>query len=176
MVRFRIEVMVALLMVVGVACSPASADLKIGDKAPALSIMEWVKGAPVDLARDAKKKIHVIEFWAVWCPPCKMSVPLLTEMQKKHSKDLTIIGVTEPDAGRNTPSAVKRFVQERGDEMDYTVALDTGKTAVNYMEASGAVGIPQAYVVDREGIIVWMGSPLEPAAGRDHRTIGRRYV
>lgn len=165
MVRFRLAGLIVLPMMVAAACSPASADLKIGDKAPGLSIMEWVKGASVDLKRDAKKKIHVVEFWAVWCPPCKMSVPVLTELQKKFKKDLVIIGVTEPDAGRNTPSAVRRFVKERGDEMGYTVALDTGKTTEAYMVASGAVGIPQAYVVDREGHIVWMGSPLEAALG-----------
>ncbi len=162
MLTFRLTLLLCLPALIGVACSPASAELGIGDRAPSLSVLEWVKGAPVDLSRDAKKRIHVVEFWAVWCPPCKMSVPLLTDLQKKFKKDVVIIGVTEADAGRNTPSAIRGFVKERGDAMGYTVAIDTGKTTESYMVASGAMGIPHAFIIDKEGKIVWQGSPLEP--------------
>jgi len=142
---------------------PADGGLQIGDAAPPLSVVEWVKGRPVDLKRDVKKKIHVVEFWAVWCPPCKMSVPLLTELQKKYKSDVVIIGVTEPDMRGNSPAAVRQFVKDMGKDMEYTVAVDDGKTTQAYMAAAGMVGIPHAFVVNREGRVVWQGSPLEPA-------------
>jgi len=142
---------------------PARAQaLKLGDIAPPLSISEWVQGKPVDLSADAKKTIHVVEFWAVWCPPCKMSVPLLTQMQKKYEKDVIIIGVTEPDARGNSPDAIRRFVREQGDNMRYHVAIDDGKTSMAYLAGGGVVGIPHAFVIDRSQKIVWQGSPLDP--------------
>lgn len=144
---------------------PAWAQLGVGDTAPPLSILEWVKGAPVDLTRTPLKRIHVVEFWAVWCPPCKMSVPLLTELQEKYKKEVVIVGVTEPDAGRNSPAAIRRFVKQQGKTMEYTVAIDTGITTSAYMAAAGAIGIPHAFIVDRNGKIAWQGSPLEPALG-----------
>ncbi len=146
------------------ACSPASADLNIGDPAPPLTIKEWVQGEPVDLAKDASKKVHIIEFWAVWCPPCKASVPLLSKYQQKYAKDLVIIGVTDPDAGSNSPREIRRFVQQQGLNMSYTVAMDkSGKTTAAYLPSTGIVGIPYAFIVGKDRKVLWQGSPLNPA-------------
>lgn len=143
------------------AGTPALGGLDVGDPAPPLAIAEWIKGSPVELSKD-NKKIHVVEFWAVWCGPCKISIPNLTEYQRKYAKDVTIIGVTDPDAGANSPTAIKRFVADQGSKMEYTVAIDTGKTVQSYMVASGAIGIPHAFIVGRDGRIAWQGSPLDP--------------
>jgi thiol-disulfide isomerase/thioredoxin len=145
------------------AAAPVHADVSIGEAAPTLKIRDWVRGDPVDLAKDAGKRIHVVEFWATWCPPCKASIPLLTRYQKKFGKDLVIIGVTDPDPDRNSPTDIKQFVKEQGADMDYTVAMDDrGATTEAYM-GSDAIGIPQAFVVARDGKIAWLGSPLDPA-------------
>jgi thiol-disulfide isomerase/thioredoxin len=159
----KVSLLVAVAMSVSgtAACGQGSVD--IGDPAPPLSIVEWVKGRPVDLRKDARNKIHVVEFWATWCPPCKMTVPLLTEYQRKYEKDVVIVGVTEPDARGNTPSAIRKFVNDMGEKMDYVVAIDDGRTTKSYMASAGVVGIPYAFVVNREGNVVWHGSPLDKA-------------
>ena len=70
-----------------------AADL--GDPAAELKIAKWVKGEPVTISADAKN-IYVVEFWATWCPPCRTSIPHLTEMQKRFKeKNVTIIGITD---------------------------------------------------------------------------------
>jgi len=145
------------------AAAPAQAGVSIGETAPSLKIKDWVRGSPVDLDKDASKRIHVVEFWATWCPPCKASIPLLTQYQKKFGKELVIIGVTDPDPYRNSPTDIKQFVKEQGANMDYTVAMDDrGATITAYM-GEDAVGIPQAFVVGKDGKVVWLGSPLDPA-------------
>ena len=152
----RRTLFITLAGLLTVAVPPTAVGLDIGDPAPPLKIAEWVKGAPIDLSsKAARKKVHVVEFWAVWCPPCKMSVPLLTGMQKKYPKDLVIVGVTEPDMGANSPASIRRFVKQQGSQMEYTVAIDTGATARAYMAAAGAIGIPHAFVVARDGRIAW---------------------
>lgn len=158
----RISVSIALLLALGAGGTRAH-GLGIGDPAPPLTIAEWVRGDPIDLKANKGKKVHLIEFWAVWCPPCKVTIPRLTELQDKYKKDLVIIGVTSPDYRGNNPPAIRRFVKEQGDTMRYTVAIDKSDATTNaYMLAARAVGIPHAFLVDKEGTIVWQGSPLEP--------------
>lgn len=128
---------------------------ELGDPAPPLKISEWVKGKPVDLAAVKGQQVVVVEFWATWCPPCRASIPHLTEMQKKF-KDVIFIGVTDEEVAK-----VKKFVTKMGDQMDYVVAVDDGKkTSAGYMEAFGQGGIPHSFIVDKEGRIVWHGHPM----------------
>lgn len=137
--------------------------LEVGDPAPGLKIHEWVRGEPVDLAKHAAKKLHMVEFWATWCPPCKASVPLLTDYQSKYSKDLVIIGVTDADPYRNSTTQIKDFVKIQGKSMNYTVAIDDrGATSDAYL-GGDVVGIPHAFLVGKDGKVVWQGSPLDPS-------------
>ncbi len=146
----------------------ATSTLKAGDKAPALAIESWVKGEPV--TGFEKGKIYVVEFWATWCPPCRESIPHLTELQKEYkSKNVTIIGVDVWEDARGTQYSadtlpkVKKFVEEFGDKMNYTVAYDgpNKPTDKAYMKAAKQNGIPTAFIVDGESKIAWIGSPFE---------------
>ncbi len=93
---------------------------ELGDPAPPLQISEWVKGGPVKLADGKGKTIYVIEFWATWCPPCRASIPHLTELQKKFKdKGVVFVGISNEKL-----ATVKKFVKQMGDKMDYVVAID----------------------------------------------------
>ncbi len=134
----------------------ASLGAELGDPAPALDIKEWIKGGPVDLAAGKGKTVHVVEFWATWCGPCRTSIPHLTELQKRFKdKGVVFIGVSNEKS-----DVVKKFVTKMGDKMDYAVAIDGGKTSEGYMEAFNINGIPHAFVVDKDGRIVWQGHPM----------------
>jgi thiol-disulfide isomerase/thioredoxin len=130
---------------------------ELGDPAPPLQIAEWVKGQPVDLAAGKGKAVFVVEFWATWCPPCRQSIPHLTELQKKFKdKGVVFVGVTDEKM-----PVVREFVDKMGGAMDYAVAVDKErKTTAAYLEAFGIGGIPHAFIVDKEGRIVWQGHPM----------------
>lgn len=152
----------AMFAVFIAAVMPVRAATNIGDVPPPLVISDWLNGEPVDWNKDLGKKVYMVEFWATWCPPCKMSIPRLTDFQKKYKKDLRIIGVTAIDDRGNTRRAIKRFVKQQGSKMAYTVAIDKGMTTwERYMEEPA--GIPHAFLVGRSGKVVWQGSPLEPS-------------
>ncbi|MEE3001527.1 MAG: TlpA disulfide reductase family protein [Planctomycetota bacterium] len=145
-------------------CAPAHAQrgqsLKVGDAAPGLSIAEWVKhakGHPEGDINFEKGTTYVVEFWATWCPPCRKSIPHLTDIQNKYDADeLRIIGVTTEE-----PDVVKGFVKKQGRRMNYSVAIDKRNgTSRAWSRAAGQSGIPHAFIVDNEGKIQFIGHPL----------------
>jgi len=137
------------------AALQAANAAKIGDPAAPLKIKEWLKGKPVDLKN--REKIYVVEFWATWCGPCRVSIPHLTELQKKFAdKGVVFVGISDEQ-----PSVVKPFVDKMGEKMNYVVACDDERqTYAGYMEAYGRNGIPSAFIVDKEGKVAWAGHPM----------------
>jgi thiol-disulfide isomerase/thioredoxin len=139
--------------------------LSAGDAAPALDISTWVKGDAVKSFE--KDKAYVVEFWATWCAPCRASIPKLTSTQAKYAKKgVTMIGVSV-DQGGDALGKVRSFVDNMGDRMGYTVALDAGGTGSAYLQAAGVSGIPHAFVIDKNGKMVWHGNPAQPVDGMD---------
>jgi thiol-disulfide isomerase/thioredoxin len=137
------------------AASTLAAEL--GDPAPPLQIGKWIKGKPVDLSAGKGKNVYMVEFWATWCGPCKVSIPHLTELQAKY-KDKGVVLVSISD---EPPTIVEPFVEERGEKMGYTIACDDeNKTGEAYMKAFDQQGIPTAFIIDKGGKIVWVGNPL----------------
>lgn len=136
------------------AAGPAAEAPALPTAAP-LKGLEWVKGSPVTFE---KGKVYVVEFWATWCGPCKVSIPHLTEIQRTYKdKGVTVIGISN-----ESPATIKPFVQKMGDQMAYTVAADIeGFVQQNYMQAFNKQGIPQAFIVNGDGKIAWEGHPLD---------------
>ena len=131
-----------------------SKQAKICDPAAKLKGLQWIKGGPVDLKKNA---IYVVEFWATWCPPCRVSIPHLTKLQKKFKdKKVTFVGISTESAAK-----VKPFVKDKGDVMDYVVAVDPKrKISDGYMKAYQQRGIPTAFIVDKQLRVVWVGHPM----------------
>jgi thiol-disulfide isomerase/thioredoxin len=147
----------AAIVVFGSAVALQAGEL--GEKAPPLTIKEWVQGKPVDVTKADGKNVYVVEFWATWCGPCMYSIPHLAELQKKYKdKNVTFIGVSIDD--ERTVDEVKPFVKKMGEKMNYTVAIDEGgATAKAYMGAFDQQGIPHAFVVNQKGEIIWHQNP-----------------
>lgn len=138
--------------------------LKVGSAAPAIKVDKWVKGAEV--TGFEKGRPYVVEFWATWCPPCRESIPHLSQLAASH-KGLTVIGVASSErpskeGGDKRLEKLEQFVKDKGDEMAYTVAFDGDREmGKEWMAAAGVGTIPTAFLVNGEGKITWIGNPLD---------------
>lgn len=147
----------------GMACMSLAAPRQVlmpGDPAPELRVSQWIKGDPI--ARFEKGQVYVVELWATWCGPCRRSVPHLTELAKKHGKDVVIIGISVREVGDDIVGGVRRFVAEMGDRMQYNVAIDSADKGTERLWQDAALrrGIPVAFIVGKDGRIAWIGHPM----------------
>ncbi len=156
------RIVLTLALTLGLT-SAAQAQLKVGDQAPPVTVTDWVKGKPMDILKDNKGKVIVLEFWATWCAPCIQMIPSNTELYQRYKdKGMVFVGMTDSGQGQQL-SSVQAFVGQQGDRMDYPIAFDsTMKTDIAYIQGTGAMGIPHAVVIGKDGKIAWFGHPLEP--------------
>jgi thiol-disulfide isomerase/thioredoxin len=160
--RWTMVTAAALVAASGAMAQESAGTLKVGDKAPKLSIETWVKGKKIDKFESGK--VYVVEFWATWCGPCIKGIPHLTELQKEYKdKNVTVIGVASSERGEAKAklAGVENFVKKQGNEMNYTVAYDEDRSMSNdWMKPADQKGIPCAFLVNADGKIAWIGHPM----------------
>ena len=139
----------------------ANTTLNVGQPAPQLQVEKWLKGAPVEKFEPGR--IYIVEFWATWCSPCIMNIPHLSEIAKKYSSDITVIGIAADQHAKDAAAGlaeVEEFIKKNDPTMDYAVAFDsTGETKKLWTEAANQHGIPSSFIVDRNGIVAYIGHP-----------------
>jgi len=78
-----------------------------------------------------KDKTIVINFWATWCLPCKVEMPLLESTYKDLKSDgLEIFGITSEDR-----TLVKNYLQNN--PVSYPIVIDKNYFLTNYFNIQG---------------------------------------
>ncbi|MEG1604616.1 MAG: TlpA disulfide reductase family protein [Clostridia bacterium] len=143
----------ALVLVLGMATFASAEETKVyqlGDKMEDFTVT-LVDGQEVSLyGLLAEKKAVLINFWATWCPPCKMEFPFMQEAYTDMSDEIGILALsTEPE---DTAEAILEIKDELG-LTTLPMGLDVGIS-----EHFSFVGIPTSVVVDRNGIVCFQES------------------
>ena len=141
---------------------PAWKELMVGEKAPKLQTGKWIQGEPVPCLES--NYVYVVEFWATWCGPCVQSIPHLNQLwQEFKDKGVIVVAVDVWDMD----DGVAPFAKKMGADMTYRVALDDkSQDAEGFMSKNwwpkkvNHHGIPRALVINRDGVIVWIGHPM----------------
>jgi thiol-disulfide isomerase/thioredoxin len=117
----------------------------VGKDLPSLGVQYLAKQP------DLNGKPAIVEFWATWCPPCRTSIPHLNEIHKKFKdKGLVVIGISD-----ESKDVVEKFQQKT--PMEYHVAVGGAEIGKKF----GIEGIPHAFIVGKDGKIIWEGHPMK---------------
>ncbi|MEI6476074.1 MAG: redoxin domain-containing protein, partial [Planctomycetota bacterium] len=134
----------------------APEPMTIGSTAPKPVIEKFVRGT--EPKWFAPGKVYVVEFWATWCGPCRMSMPHLSDVAEKYKDSVVIVGISDEKL-----ETVTKFLDtdEWKQKARYNLATDPDRsTHKQYMEAAAQNGIPTAFVV-KDNKVQWIGHPME---------------
>jgi len=91
----------------------------------------------------------VLNFWASWCPPCKMEMPHFNKVSEEYSKDeLIFLMVDLVDGQRETVETGKAYIEENG--YTFTVLYDSDQEAAYTYSIRS---IPCTLFIDSEGYV-----------------------
>jgi peroxiredoxin len=96
---------------------------------------------------DYKGKVVFLNFWATWCPPCRVEIPYFIELVEQYGDDgFEVIGVgLDPRDFSKIPA----FADQQG--INYTILYDTQGVSNIY---GGIQSIPTTFVINRDGKVV----------------------
>ncbi|MDY6135127.1 TlpA disulfide reductase family protein [Campylobacter lanienae] len=85
---------------------------------------------------DIKDKAVFLNFFATWCPPCKVEIPYLATLQEKYQDKLQIIGISIDELSLEQANEFKELLN-----INYPLAYSN---ANQYLISSlgGVIGIP----------------------------------
>ncbi len=130
------------IIVIALVLAPCSVAGQSVRPAPSLSLKD-INGRTLRLD-NYRGKVVLLNFWATWCPPCRVEIPDLIKLQHDHrGRGLQIIGVTYPP---QTRAGVRRFARQF--KINYPVALGTKKNKALFYPGGT---LPITVIIDREG-------------------------
>jgi peroxiredoxin len=137
------------------AISPAS--LKVGATIIDFDV-ETLDNKSVAFPDDYKGKIVLLDFWAMWCPPCLEEIPNIVRVYEQYKKEgFDILGVSLDKENQN--KKLEEFLKEN--EMPWKQVYDGGFWKAEVAELFKINSIPMAYLVDGDtGKILAMGDAL----------------
>lgn len=124
----------------------------IKKEAPNFSLVN-MKGETVSLA-DMKGKVIVLDFWATWCGPCKISFPGMQAAVNKYKDDdaVEFLFIDTWQREENYKEVVEKFIADNN--YTFHVLFDEMKDrALATTTAYGVKGIPHKVIIDGEGFI-----------------------
>ncbi len=90
---------------------------------------------------DHRGKVVVLNFWATWCPPCRVELPHFSELYEAYrDRDVVVIGVSFDHAAETRQ--ISNFVQAAG--LNYPIAKVRDVDEMQAIERSWSAleGIP----------------------------------
>lgn len=114
---------------------------------------------------DFRGNVVLLEFWGAWCSPCKESMPHLQDLYNQYATSgLVVIAVSTDIEEQDTID----FLTSNGYTDFVSVWEPGGKHASPIAQLYGVdsslVGIPRTFLLDRQGVIRYVGRPSDLSA------------
>ncbi len=100
-------------------------------------------GRPWTLSAQ-RGKVVLVNFWATWCPPCRMETPELVALKTAYaSRPFEVVGISMDEDKDTVPGFVKRY------NINYPILLPNGPVSFG----GDVSALPTSFLVDQQGRI-----------------------
>ncbi|MFA8384261.1 MAG: DsbE family thiol:disulfide interchange protein [Pelagibaca sp.] len=128
---------------------------RVGQPAPPITEVALAGYEAFDPAMLTSGEVTLVNFWASWCPPCRVEHPKLLEMQ---AEGMQIIGVNIRDQEGNA----SRYLEEDGNPFAAVPFDPAGRTSIDW----GVTAPPETFIVDGDGTVLFRFAG--PLVGSDY--------
>jgi peroxiredoxin len=143
---FKLRILIFMISFSIFGCQNAGG----GDaSAPDFSLSD-LSGQVISL-KQYRGKVVILDFWATWCMPCRVSIPELGRLHEKYQdKGLVILGISLDDHEQFSNEYLRTF--RDNSEIKYKILRYNINVIRDYF-GGGRVAIPTMFVIDRNGKI-----------------------
>ena len=113
------------------------------------------KGESVSLIAQLNREGYtLIDFWASWCIPCRVSIIFLREIYKTHGDSIRFISISLDQQEADWQKALKE------EKLPWAQFRSLPEQTKTFTEQYNLIGIPAFFIIDSEGRIVFSGSSM----------------
>jgi cytochrome c biogenesis protein CcmG, thiol:disulfide interchange protein DsbE len=141
-------VMIACLVLVclfagGSPTGARPAPSLLNKKAPEFARSD-LSGGRVDVG-SYRGKVVLLNFWATWCAPCRVEMPVFAAWQKRYGpRGLQVVGISMDDDA----APVRRLAARL--KLDYPIVMGDARLGEQY---GGVLGLPITYLIGSNGVV-----------------------
>lgn len=114
----------------------------VGHLAPDFTLTS-LDGETVTLSDHIGRPV-VLNYWATWCPPCRIEMPHLQAASERYGGRVAFLGINQAEG--------EQLIRDFRDEYDltYPLLLDPNLTAHNLYSA---INLPTTVFIDGDGVV-----------------------
>jgi cytochrome c biogenesis protein CcmG/thiol:disulfide interchange protein DsbE len=86
----------------------------------------------------------VLNFWATWCPPCRVEMPYFDRANAKYEDRAAILSINQAES----PETIAAFAERNG--LTYPLLIDQDMKVNNLY---GVLNLPTTIFIDRNGVV-----------------------
>jgi len=116
-----------------------------GKEVPAFDLPPAIEGGEGLASGDFGGKVAIVNFHASWCAPCLAEHPVLMELEKRTG--VPVYGI----AWKDKQADLRAWLAADGNPFSRLGFDGSGRVGIDW----GISGVPETFVVDRSGKVVW---------------------